>query len=190
MKTKSVVFALSMAFVSVAAVAADPVGPKVVIVNQKEAGIFKVIYEGGQAGRVTMRIYNSSGRVVFAESINGIDGFIRPVNFSGMKPGEYTIEIANASGKQTQTVSYRMENKNQTIHVAKLGDESKYLLAVGNIGAEEITVRIFDGDKNLVHNENLTIDGNFGQVYNLRNVSGMPSFEVTNQMGTTKVVKY
>jgi len=190
MKTKSVVFALSMAFVSVAAVAADPVGPKVVIVNQKEAGIYKVIYEGGQAGRVTMKIYNSAGKVVLDESYKGMEGFMLPLNFSGMKPGEYTIEVANASGKQTKTVSYKVENKNQTIHVSKLGGESKYLLAVGNSGAEEINVRIFDGDNNLVHNENLTINGNFGQVYNLKNVTGLPSFEVTNQMGTTKVVKY
>lgn len=190
MKTKSVVFALIMAFVSVAAVAADPVGPKVVIINQKESGIFKVIYEGGQTGRVTIKIYDQTGRAVFTESINGADGFIRPVNFTGMEPGEYTIEVANASGKQVQKISYRMDSKVNTIHVAKLGDESKYLLAVGNEGAEEINVRIFDGDNNLVHNENLTINGNFGLVYNLKNVTGEPTFEVTNKLGTTKVVKY
>jgi hypothetical protein len=190
MKTKSVVFALIMAFVSVAAVAADPVGPKVVVINQKESGIFKVIYEGGQTGRVTLRISNQSGKVVFAETINGVDGFIRPVNFSGMEPGEYTIEVSNASGKQIQKVSYKMENKVNSIHVAKLGNESKYLLAVGNQGTEEINVRIFDGDNNLVHNENLMINGNFGLVYNLKNVIGVPTFEVTNQMGSTKVVKY
>jgi hypothetical protein len=46
MKTKSVVFALVMALVSVAALAADPVGPKMVVVNQKDPSTFKVIYEG------------------------------------------------------------------------------------------------------------------------------------------------
>ena len=49
MKTKSIVVALVMA-VSVAAFGADPVGPKVVVINPKGSDLFKVIYEGVQAG--------------------------------------------------------------------------------------------------------------------------------------------
>jgi len=190
MKTKSVVFALIMAFVSVAAVAADPVGPKVVVINQKESGIFKVIYEGAKAGRVSMKIFDKAGKVVFAETINGVEGFILPVNFAGMEAGEYTIEVADASGKQVQKVNYTIENKVNSVHVAKIGTESKYLLAVANEGTEEINVRIFDGANNLVHDQNLVVDGSFGLVYNLKNVTGVPTFEVTNQAGATKVVKY
>lgn len=190
MKTKSVVFALILAFVSVAAVAADPVGPKVVIINQKETGIFKVIYQGAQTGKVSLKIFNNSGKVVFAETINGTDGFIRPVNFSGMEAGEYTIEVSDASGKQINKLEYKMDNKVNAIHVAKIGNESKYLLAVANQGSEEINVRIFDGANNLVHNETLIVDGSLGLVYNLKNISGVPTFEVTNQTGATKVVKY
>lgn len=188
MKTKSILVALVMV-VSVAAVAADPVGPKVVVVNQKESGIFKVIYEGLQTGKVTLKIYDKANKVVFAETINGIDGFIRPVNFAGMEAGEYTIEVADASGKQIQKVEYNMENRINSVHVAKLGTESKYLLAVANKDAEEINVRIFDGNNNLVHNEDLVINGDFGLVYNLKNVTGIPTFEVTSKMSGTKVVK-
>ncbi len=190
MKTKSVVFALIMAFVSVAAVAADPVGPKVVVINQKEAGIFKVIYEGAQTGKVSLKIFNDSGKVVFAETINGTDGFIRPVNFSGMEAGEYTIEVADAFGKQVQKLSYKLNEKENAIHVAKIGSESKYIVAVENEGSKEINVRIFDGFNNLVHNENRVVNGSLALVYNLKNVAGVPTFEVTNQGGTTKVIKY
>jgi hypothetical protein len=190
MKTKSVVFALMLAFVSVAAMAADPVGPKVVIINQKESGIFKVIYEGAQTGKVSLKIFNKSGKVVFAETINGTDGFIRPVNFSGMDAGEYTIEVSDAAGKQINKLEYNMDTKVHTVHVAKIGKESKYLLAVANQGSEEIIVRIFDGANNLVHNENLVVDGSLGLVYNLKNIAGVPTFEVTNQTGSTKIVKY
>jgi hypothetical protein len=190
MKTKSVVFALMLAFVSVSAIAANPVGPKVVIINQKESGIFKVIYEGAQIGKVSLKIFNKSGKVVSAETINGTDGFILPVNFSGMESGEYTIEVSDASGKQINKLEYKMDTRVNTIHVAKIGNESKYLLAVANQGSEEINVRIFDGANNLVHNENLVVDGSFGLVYNLKNITGVPTFEVTNQAGATKVVKY
>ncbi len=190
MKTKSLVFALVMAFVSVAAVAADPVGPKVVVINLKESGMFKVIYAGAQIGKVSLRIYDASNNLVFVESTNGVGGFMRPVNFKGMEAGEYTIEVADASGKTTQTVDYKIEKGLDAIHVSKIGVESKYLLAVANKGvSEEINVRIFDGSNNLVHNEMLTVDGDLGLVYNLKNVAGVPTFEVTNQAGVTKVIK-
>lgn len=190
MKTKSLVFALVMAFVSVAALAADPVGPKVVVISQKEAGMFKVIYTGSQTGKVSLKIYDASNNVVFSESTNGVDGFIRPLNFKGMEAGEYTIEVADASGKMTQTVDYKTEKGLNAIHVSKIGDENKYLLAVANKGAtEKISVQIFDGSNNLVHNQVLTVNGDLGLVYNLKNVTGVPTFEVTNQAGVTKVIK-
>jgi hypothetical protein len=84
MKTKSILFALVMTTVSVAALAADPVGPRVVVINQKESGIFKVIYEGVKAGKVTLKIYNETGSVLFSETLKNVDGFIRPVNFKAM----------------------------------------------------------------------------------------------------------
>jgi flagellar hook assembly protein FlgD len=188
MKTKSILFALVMTTVSVAALAADPVGPRVVVINQKESGIFKVIYEGVKAGKVTLKIYNQNGSVLFSETLKNVDGFIRPVNFKAMDAGEYTIEVTDASGKQVQKIDYTIENKISSVHVAKIGGEDKYLLAVANENSEEINVRIFDGDNNLVHNESMVVNGNFGLVYNLKNVSGIPTFQITNEAGT-KVIK-
>ncbi len=189
MKTKSIVFALVMGFVSVAAVAADPVSPKMVVLNQKDNGIFKVIYAGTATGKISLNIYDEANTLVFNETINGVDGFICPVNFSAMKTGVYTIEVADASGKQVQKIDYVKENPVNSIHLKKIEGESKYLLAVANTN-EVINVRIFDGSNNLVHNQDVTVAGNFGMIYNLKNVMGSPTFEVTNQAGATKVVKY
>ncbi len=189
MKTKSIVFALVMGFVSVAAVAADPVSPKMVVLNQKDGGIFKVIYAGAQAGKISLNIYDAANTLVFTETVNGVEGFIRPVNFSGMEAGVYTIEVADASGKQIQKIDYKKESKVNSIHIAKVGNEDKYLLAVANTN-EVINVRIFDGSNNMVHNQDVTVAGNVGLVYNLKNVVGTPTFEITNQAGATKVVKY
>ncbi|MBN8575323.1 MAG: T9SS type A sorting domain-containing protein [Cytophagales bacterium] len=125
MKTKSVVVALAMMVVSAAVVAADPVGPKMVVVNQKDAATFKVIYEGGQTGKLTLRILNSDGKKVVSETINGVDGFMRSVNFAGMEAGEYTIEVADANGKQSQKVVYQPTVEGTSIHVAKLASENK-----------------------------------------------------------------
>jgi hypothetical protein len=190
MKTKLMVSALLVALITGAAVAADPVGPKVVVVNQKESGMFKVIYEGVKAGRVNLKISNQDGAVVFSESVAGVNGFIRSVNFKGMNAGEYTIEISDASGKQVSIVNYEIEQSVGPVHVAKIAGENKYLFAVAKGSNEEINVKIFDGSSNLVHNENLVVNGNFGLVYNLKDVAGTPTFEVTDKTGNTKVIKY
>jgi len=190
MKTKLIVSALLVALVAGVAVAADPVNPKMVVLNQKESGIFKVIYEGVKAGRVNMKISNQDGEVVFNESVTGVNGFVRPVNFNGMTPGEYTIEVSDASGKQIQKVNYEIEQTVNMVHVAKITGESKYLLAVAKGTEEKINVKIFDGSSNLVHNQNLVVSGNFGLVYNLKDVAGVPTFEVTDKTGNTRVIKY
>jgi hypothetical protein len=190
MKTKNVILtALVAMFVSVLALAKDPGNPKIVVVNQK-SGVFKVIYEGPKAGKVSMRILSQDGSEVFAENLGVVNGFIRPVNFTGMKPGEYTIEVVDAFGKQLQTVSYTNETSINTIHIARIAESDKYLLAVANKGSEQINVRIFDGSNNLVHDENLTVKGNFGLVYNLKQVAGTPTFEVTDKTGNVKTIKY
>jgi hypothetical protein len=190
MKTKSIVLALVMGFVSVAAVAADPVAPKMVVINQKDGGIFKVIYAGTQVGKISLNIYDAANRLVFTETVNGVEGFIRPVNFSAMEAGAYTIEVSDASGKQIQKIDYKKADKNvNSIHLAKVGNDNKYLLAIANTN-EVINVRIFDGSNTLVHNQDVTVAGNYGMIYNLKNVIGTPTFEVTNQAGTTKVVRY
>jgi hypothetical protein len=188
MKTKLMIVALMLALSAGVALATDPVRPKVVVVNQKESGMFKVIYEGGKAGKVNLKIYDATGSVVFHETLTGVDGFIRPVNFRGMNPGEYTIEVSDASGKQIQKVNYALEKSVTAVHVARIGSEDKYLLAVANQGAEEpIQVKIFDGSGNLVHNTTIVVKKNFGLVYNLKNVAGVPTFEVTDAKGNLVV---
>ncbi len=190
MKTKLMVSALLVALVTGTAVAVDPVGPKVVVVNQQESGMFKVIYEGEKAGRVNLKISNQDGAVVFNESVTGVNGFIRPVNFKGMDAGEYTIEVSDASGKQVSKVNYEIEQTVNRVHVAKIAGDNKYLLAVAKGSKDEFNVKIFDGASNLVHNENLVVNGDFGLVYNLKDVAGIPTFEVTDKTGNTKVIKY
>jgi len=190
MKTKLMVCALLVAIVTGAAAAADPIGPKVVVLSQKQSGIFKVIYEGAKVGRVNLKISDQAGVIVFNESISGVDGFVRPVNFKGMAAGEYTIEVSDASGKQIQKVNYEIEQTVSMVHVAKIAGDSKYLLAVAKGTEEEINVKIFDGSSNLVHDQNLVVNGNLGLVYNLKDVAGVPTFEVTDKTGKTKVIKY
>jgi hypothetical protein len=186
MKAKFMLVAV-IAMVASVAFATEP-NAKVAVVGQKQSGTFKVIYNG--EGKVKMNIMNSEGDVLFTETINTTKGFVRPVNFNGLAFGEYTIEIADASGKQIQKVQYQGGTVAKNVHVAKMNEEGKYLLAVANKKSEQINVKIFDGENNLVHDQNVVVKGDLGLVYNLKQVSGTPTFEVTDNTGVVKTVKY
>ncbi len=113
---------------------------------------------------------------------------MRPLNFKGMATGEYTIEVSDVYGKNVQIVNYTIEQSTPAVHVSKISGDNRYLLAVEN--EKEINVRIFDGLNKLVHDKNLVVNGNLGLVYNLKGVLGVPTFEVTDNSGNTKVIRF
>ncbi len=179
---------MAAVLISSVAFADEPGAPKLVVMSQKESGMYKVIYENPKASRVKMTILNSSGEALYSESIKVVDGFILPVNFKGLTPGEYSIEVADGSGKQVQKVSYLTTLKAQRIHVARLRNEGKYLLSVASDGV--INVRILDGSANIIHDQAINVDGGVGVVYNLKGVAGTPTFEVTDPQGAVKTIRY
>lgn len=194
MKTKLFLAAL-IVLVGTSAFASGPGSPRLVVIGQKNPGIFKVIYESGITSNVKMTILDKNEAVVFAETTKNVEGFIRSVNFTRMEPGEYTIEIADKAGKQIQKVVYAAETDIVTapaknVRIAKIASDGKYLLTVTNSGINQVKVRIFDGANNLVHNESTTVNGDFGLVYNLKDVDGVPTFEVTDKTGSVSTIKY
>lgn len=188
MKTKSMII-MALVLMSSVAFADEPGTPKLVVLSQKEAGLYKVIYENSKTSRVKMTILNSNGEELYNESIKINDGFILPVNFKGLAPGEYSIEVSDGSAKQVQKVSYLSTGRAQRIHVARLTNEAnKYLLSVASEGV--VNVRILDGAANVIHDESITVPGSLGLVYNLKGVEGTPTFEVTDATGVVKTIRY
>ena len=181
MKTKSFLAAL-IVLVGATAFAGGP-GLRVAVVGQQKPGLFKVIYEGDRPEDVTLNIYNANGRVIFNQVTENTKSFVHPFSMKEMEPGEYTIEVTSESGKAVQKILYAQSKPLKNAHVAKLPSSGKYLLAIPAAGTKEINVSIFDGNKNLVHSEDRIIDGSFGLVYSLQNVSGIPTFEITEKNG-------
>jgi len=191
MKTKSVLLAVMMMSASLVALANEPGNPRVKVVNQKESGIYRLIYAGGKSGDVKMNILNDAGQVLFSETIKSSEGFIRSLNFKGMTPGQYTVKIDNGGVTEVSTVNHLTATQTTSgyVRLAKTGETGKYLLAVSNAMEESMTVKIYDGSNNLVHDEMLKVDGSYGVVYNLKDISGVPTFEVTNKAGVTTILK-
>jgi len=193
MKTKSLfIAALVVVSASVAAFGKEePTSNKgLAVVPGKGAEVFKVIYKGETAGRVKLNVYNTQSKLVFSEVINGTDGFIRPLNFTGLEHGEYTIELIDASGKKTEKVSYNKPVK-KNVHISKIAnEEGKFLVAVSGKGSEVVNVNIYDASNNLVHSESKIVNGDFAQLYTVKNITGTLTFEVSGASGDAKVVSF
>jgi len=195
MKARSLFLAALVTVVTLAtAVGKDvPRNTGLAVVPVKGSEVFKVIYKGETTGRVKLNIYNASSRIIFSESINVGDGFICPLNFAGLEPGEYTLELVDVTGaKKVEKVKYLTSTAtSKNVHVSKLvKEDGKFLVAVTNAGTEKINVRIYDGANNLVHSESREVKGDFAQLYTIKNVTGGLTFEVSDDAGYTKTIRF
>ena len=184
MKTKSFLIAALMV-IGVAVASAQSVA-----VERKSSTVFKIMYKEETAGKVKMSIFNENGSEVFSEIFKDVKSFARPLNFVGMEQGEYTIELVDNNGKKIEKINYFIEPSLKNVHLTKIANESKYLLAVTNVGTEQITVKIFDSTDQLVLDETMQSNKGFAQVYNMKNLSGAFTFQVSDQSGNTKTIRY
>ena len=169
----------------------EPSKAGLAVVPVKGTEVFKVIYKGENSGKVKLNIYDASGVVIFSETINSVDGFIRPLNFGGLQFGEYTVELVDATGKKSEKISYVPHASTiKSIHVAKIANQDKYLVAIASNDKEVVHVRIFDNTNQLVHDETKEFKGNFAQVYSIKDLNPGFTFQITDTTGNIKTVKY
>lgn len=192
MKTKSLFFA-GLVLASTVAFAAGKNEPRtgMVIVPVKGSEVFKVIYKGEATGKVKLNIYNENARVIMTETFNSVDGFICPLNFAGLEPGGYTIELVDVTGKKFEEVITLSKKADKYVHISRINGESKYLLSVANItSTDQVNVKIFDGRNNLIHSETKALNGDFAQVYKLDGESSSYTFEVSDNSGIIKTSRF
>lgn len=188
MKTKSLFFA-ALILVSTVTLAAGMDEPRkgMAVVPVKGSEIFKVIYKSETTGKVKLSILDANLKVILTQSINVTDGFICPLNFAGLAPGEYTIEVVDAAGKKSEKVTYGARKAVSNMHVSKISNaDGKYLLSIMNSNASSLNVKIFDSGNNLIHSESREVAGNFAQVYKLEKNSGTFTFEVSDNFGNVR----
>ena len=186
------VAALMVMAVAVSVNAKDEPGAQgMAVVAVKGSDVFKVIYKGETASKVKLNVYDASSRIVFSETMSSVTGFIRPLNFTGLQFGEYTIELTDASGKKTEKVSFMPTKSVASIHVSKIKSaEGKFLVSVANSNKETITVKIFDGSNNLLHIDSRETTGEFAQLYSVKDIPGAVSFEISDNAGNYKTVRF
>ncbi len=192
MKTQVMCIAAFMVIVaSVAAVGKDEPRAGMAVVPVKGSEVFKVIYRGESASKVKLNVLNASSDIVFTETFNNMDGFIRPLNFSGLQFGEYTIEVTDAQGTRVERINYQPMKAERAVHVSKLvKDEGSFLLSVAKNSGQSITVKIFDNYSNLLYEGSRSDAGDFAQLFTLKDVDGGVTFEISDNAGHISTVRF
>lgn len=169
----------------------EPKKAGVAVVPMNGAELVKVIYKSETAGKVQVKVYNAQNGVVYTGSFADTKGFILPLNLKQVGYGEYTFEVTDASGKRAEKLVYEPAKSINNIRIAKLdAGAGKFLVAVTSPKKETITVRIFDNFNNLLHNEVKSVNGDFAQVYTVKNLNGACTFEVSDDAGFVKTVRF
>ena len=189
MKTKSLFVAIAMVIAVSSFGNEVPAGKGLAVVPVKGSEVIRVIYKNDVAGKVKLNIYNTSSELVFSETFYGTDGFIRPLNFNGLAAGEYTFEITDANGKKVEKVNYQPVKRTKYVHVSKVKESGKFLLAVSANGSEEVSLKIYDAANNLLHAESNAFNNGFAQVYSVE-VQGPLTFEVSDKSGVIKTFEF
>jgi len=185
MKLKLLVIA-AFCLIANAASSATAEVPSVTITRTGDAsrGIFLIKYLGDKVTDITMVIKDKGDQVVLTKLIKGVKDFSVPINFSSVDEGMYTVQIDNGSGKLSKTLDYTSEKAPTYSHVVSLGDQ-RYLFTSSHAGSEKVTIRIYNGENSLIFEKELTIKGDFAMVFHLKEMSGIPTFEVTEPSGTS-----
>lgn len=171
----------------------DPHNVRLAVVPVKGSEVFKVIYKGETPAKVRINVYNASSQIVFSEILSGTDGFIRPLNFTGLKAGEYTIELVEGANRKSEKVTYTPAGtvaSTKIVRISKLNEtEGRFLVSIGNAGTEAITVRILDRNNNVLYTESREISGDFAQVYRVKDSNGV-RFEIYDAAGLSKSSRF
>jgi len=78
----------------------------------------------------------------------------------------------------------------RAILIAKVPDqEGKYVISGFVSSADEISVKVYDAAGSMVYEKKYSVDGTFGEVYNLKQLDGTFSISVSDADGSIKEYK-
>jgi len=162
------------------------------VMTSGKFNVFNIHYRTAEKGTVKLSIIDSKNKTVFSEVLFNTSSFVRPFNFSQLTEGEYTVVLEDKNGKQSEKISYTVNQVTCFVSVSPVANQDgKYRLNVYNNGSENVDVRIFTQEGLLVHDQVLSVNGNYALIYNLQQVASPAfTFEVTTSNGNVKTVKF
>jgi len=187
MKSIATLFTLICLFSStIYSNAFDPT-PWFTISRNETSGVYLIKYTGSKTGNVTVKIKDSKGNEISSTVVYAVRDFSMPINLSSVSEELYTIQIDNGVDKVVQTLNYTNSKLPTYTHVVNLGNKH-YLFSVSHAGTEDVLIVISDGNGVAVFKENKKIKGDIAFIFDLTNVFGQPTFDITEESGHSLMI--
>ncbi len=158
-------------------------------VVKRGESVYKLIYTGAAAEAI-IAVKNRFDEVVFSERINSSNGFMLPLNFSGLQPGRYTVEVTSGKEKFTGVIEHgaagsEANNKPFAAHVTRLKD-ARYLCSVRANAPVTLFVQNAQGETLATHS---FTQSEGALVISLKKFSGRPIFVLQDVNGQTVTIQ-
>lgn len=160
--------------------------------SAEKLNVYNIHYRTTEKGTVKLSIIDSKDKAVYSEVLFNTSSFVRPFNFSQLNEGEYTVVLEDKNGKQSEKISYTINHVTSFVSISPVANQDgKYRLNVYNNGLENVDVRIFAQNGDLIHDQVLSVKGSHALIYNLKQVASPAfTFEVTTSNGSVKTIKF
>jgi hypothetical protein len=167
----TMMFAIGFAFNTMAAgerPAEAPVSLR--IVDQLKV---QLLYGTVPEGQVTVKIYDEANFLVKTDRINSKNAFSKYYDFSQLKPGNYTIEVAERQNKvEKLAVNFTADASNTPLVYSSLEkmENNAFKLRINSLLPSTLSVMVFENDK-LIYEEKVDDVNGFQKLYKLQGVS-------------------
>ncbi|GAA5022627.1 hypothetical protein GCM10011506_00530 [Marivirga lumbricoides] len=182
---KKLLVAACILFSSVSAIANDNEDKTVVakfkVTTNKVDKMANLTFIPTTSEKVTVKILDEKGNVIFQESILNKDGFSRPYNLSQLNGAEYTIVVKEGNNTYEEKISIGTTELTATSNVLVATAnriDNKIELKVLQNAATPVFVTMKDLRGNILYNATVTEMVSFIQKFNVQQISGELYFEV------------
>lgn len=148
----------------------------------------KVYYKSEKTGKVKVTIYDERNKEIFEEEVKYRTGFVRPYNMENLPEGNYKVVLEDEQGiieKTISNVSVSASVLAAVINARK--DLDKCMVTLYSEGKSDVTVRLLDKNRRELTSKNSTVNGQSSLLFNLANLTGVISVEVSDKAGVIKL---
>lgn len=173
--------------ISRVAFAGEVTNPKATSTSVSMKGeIVKIFYRSENSDKVKVTIYDAASKAVFKEEIKRKSSFIRPYNLENLPYGEYTVVLEDKNGKTEEKVVYAKEVVSVQASIIHKRDSRKAMVALFSTGETEVTYSVLDINDNVLYTKSEVVNGQAATSFNLKNIKGAVTIQVTDSNGLLK----
>lgn len=162
----------------------NPLVPSNMAIIKTNTGA-RIFYSTETASQVHVKIYNADNKAVFSDFIKSKESFSRLYNLMDLPKGEYRVVMEDENGIREELFSNRkkVEVLSSIIYAKNV---QKCLVTLYTLDGTDVSVTLFDKNRQVLSSNALTVDGQASRLFNLEQIDGQITVEVSNANGIVR----